>query len=132
MVKYWLNFIHNSDPNVDFMTETDLNRYSGNEDGMEYLSYKLPEWKSASVGDGWHLYISDMSLLKSDPKQLLLPSISHPKADKCYFWDHTLNMINEATLSVDTAYFQYQEDMRRWRQAMEDYHSLMAVYNDQQ
>ena len=39
-------------------------------------------------------------------------------------------MINEATQSVDSAYFDWQEDMRRWRAAMEDYETAMTLADE--
>ena len=63
MVKYWLNFIHFGDPNRDFMSQNDRNRYIHNTDGLEYLSYKLPSWRSAAENDAIHLYINDMKYL---------------------------------------------------------------------
>lgn len=55
--------------------------------------------------------------------------MTNPRADYCYFWKYVVPVINDSTESVDKAYFDWQEDMRRWRSAMEEYEMAVRIYN---
>lgn len=128
MLKYWLNFIHNGDVNVDFMSPRGDHAEYYKINGLEFLTYKLPKWPKIDNDNLSHLKIADMKVNEKS-KKIYLATVNNPRADFCHFWKYTVPMVNQATQNVDQSYFDWMEDMRRWRCAMSEYEQAKDTSN---
>ena len=127
MMRYWSNFAHSGNPNIEGVSENRRNLWANYTDGSQYLSYQLPSWRQATQRDGAHLILQTQAISQNQTR-LYFVNTPHPNADKCNFWKHTVPYLNSLTENVDQSMLDWKEDMRRWREAMKEFDGRRTLY----